>query len=112
MNLTREEKITVLFDEFFKAKQFLISINQDTEIELELDSLTKFHINRALFYCQPFIKDSSFDARHGVAYFNYNQILFNINELDYNFEADFFYSRMLSHSRTNTFNSLLFFIDV
>lgn len=88
MNLTQEEKITVLFDEFFKAKKFLISINQDKETEL--DSLTKFHINRALFYCQPFIKDSSFDDRHGVAYFNYNQILFNINELDYNFEADFF----------------------
>jgi len=88
MNLTQEEKITVLFDEFFKAKNFLISINQDKETEL--DCLTKFHMNRALFYCQPFIKDSSFDDRHGVAYFNYNQILFNINELDYNFEVDFF----------------------
>lgn len=88
MNLTQEEKITVLFDEFFKAKNFLISINQDKETEL--DCLTNFHMNRALFYCQPFIKDSYFDDRHGVAYFNYNQILFNINELDYNFEADFF----------------------
>lgn len=88
MNLTQEEKIEVLFYEFFTAKEFLISINQ--EAEDDLDRLTRFHINRALFWCEPFIKDSSFDIRQGVAYFNFNQILFNINELDYNFGEDFF----------------------
>lgn len=88
MNLTQEEKITVLFNEFCNVKEFLISINQ--EVEDELDKITKFPINRALFHCKPFVKDSSFDARQGVAYFQFNQILFNINELDYNFGQDFF----------------------
>ena len=68
----------------FTAKEFLISINQDTENEL--DKLTKFYINRALFHCQPFIKDSSFDYRTGIAYLDYNKILFNIDSL--NFEID------------------------
>ncbi len=88
MNLTQDEKITVLFYEFCRAKDFLISFNE--EAENELDKLTKFHINRALFYCRPFVKDSSLDARQGVAYFKFNQILFNINELDYNFGEEFF----------------------
>lgn len=88
MKITQEEKISVLFYEFFTAKEFLISINQETENDI--DRLTKFHINRALFWCRPFIKDSSFDIRQGVAYFNFNQILFNINELDYNFGDEFF----------------------
>ncbi len=88
MSLTQEEKITVLFDEFFIARDFLISINQ--EVEDELDRLTKFHINRALFHCKPFVMDNSFDGRNGIAYFNHNKILFNLNDLDYDFDKEIF----------------------